>query len=166
MTNILGIDPGSSRMGYGLIEQQGSKLKLVKAGTLEIKEKDVNQKLLALASGLKALLKTVKPDLVAVEKIFFSKNVKTAIEVAQARGIIILITLQNQIPLIELTPQQAKQAVTNYGGADKKAVAKMVSIILERPLLKVLDDTTDALALAIAASSMYTHKYLKNLKVE
>lgn len=150
---ILGIDPGSSRIGFGLIEKQGSKLRFLKAGTLEIKESDPNQKLFYLAKSFKKLLARSKPQLLGVEKIYFSKNIKTAIEVAQARGVIILLTLENQIPLVELSPQQAKQAVTNYGAADKKAVAKMVSLILNRPLFKELDDATDALAIAIAAAN-------------
>ena len=156
MVKILGIDPGSSRLGYGLIEKQGSQLRFLKAGTLEIKEHDLNQKLLYLATDFKKLLASSKPHLVVVEKIYFSKNVKTAIEVAQARGVIIFLTMDRQIPVLEISPQQAKSAVTNYGAADKKAVAKMVSILLKRPSLYKLDDTSDALAIAIAGAGLTT----------
>lgn len=156
MTKILGIDPGSSRLGYGLIEKQGSQLRFLRAGTLEIKERDLNQKLLYLANDFKRLLTNSKPQLVVIEKIYFSKNVKTAIEVAQARGVIIFLTMDHKIPILEVSPQQAKSAVTSYGAADKKAVAKMVSILLKRPLLDKLDDTSDALAIAIAGSGLTT----------
>ncbi|MEK9183960.1 MAG: crossover junction endodeoxyribonuclease RuvC [Patescibacteria group bacterium] len=152
---ILGIDPGSSRIGYGLIEKTGQKLKLIRADTLEIKEKDPNQKLLYLAADFKKLLEECKPDLLGIEKIFFYKNVKTAIEVAQARGVLVLLTLQRGIPLVEFTPQKVKKATTNYGSADKQAVAKMVSLLLNEPQTKRLDDTTDAIAIAITAANNY-----------
>jgi len=152
---ILGIDPGSSRLGYGLIEKRGSQLKFLKAGTLEVEESDPNQKLLYLAKDLKKIMANFRPSLVAIEKIYFSKNVKTAIEVAQARGLIIFLVLDQQIPIVEISPQQAKSAVTSYGAADKGAVAKMVSLLLNRPNLKELDDATDALAIAIAGAGLY-----------
>lgn len=154
---ILGIDPGSSRTGYALIERQGSQLKLLQAGTIEIKTRNPNEKLFYLAKDFKKLLQKTKPNLVAVEKLFFTKNIKTGIEVAQARGVIMAaaleyLSLKIQNSLVEYTPQQIKQAVTNYGAADKKAVAKMVAIILGQPQLKALDDTTDAIAIAITAA--------------
>ena len=150
---ILGIDPGSSRIGYGLIEKTGQKLKLIRADTLIIREKDPNQKLFYLAIEFKKLLEECEPDLLAIEKIFFYKNVKTAIEVAQARGVLVLLTLQKQIPLVEFTPQKVKKATTNYGASDKQAVAKMVSLLLNEPQIKRLDDTTDAIAIAITAAN-------------
>lgn len=156
---ILGVDPGSSRTGYGLIEKQGSNLKLIRAGVLEIKETDPGQRLFYLGKDFERLLKKLKPDVVAIEKIFFTKNVKTAIGVAQARGLLIYLTAKRQIPITEYTPNQAKQAVTNYGSADKKAVAKMVAIILGQPKLNMIDDATDAIALAITASQSYPHRY-------
>lgn len=146
---ILGIDPGSSRCGYGLIEKDGSKITLIKAGLIEIKESDINQKLLYLSNDYKKILQKNKPNIVGIEKIFFSKNTKTAIEIAQARGVLILETLKRALPIIEFTPQEIKQGVTNYGSADKKAVAKMVKIILNQPNLNVIDDVTDAIAVAI-----------------
>jgi len=150
---ILGVDPGSSRCGYGLINKEGSKLSYIKAGLIEVKESDINQKLLYLASDFKKILEQNRPELVAIEKIFFSKNIKTAIEVAQARGVLILETLRQKIPIIEFTPQEIKQAVTNYGSADKKTVAKMVNVILCRQDTYVVDDISDAVAIAIAAAN-------------
>lgn len=150
---ILGVDPGSSRCGYGLIKKDGSKLSFIKAGLIEIKESDINQKLFYLANDYKKILQQTKPDLVGIEKIFFSKNIKTAIEVAQARGVLILETLRQKISIVEFTPQEVKQAVTNYGSADKKAVAKMVNIILNRQNINVIDDVSDAIAVAITAAN-------------
>lgn len=153
---ILGIDPGSSKCGYGLIEKNGSKLTFIKAGLLENKESNINQKLLYLGRDFQNLLEKEQPDIIAVEKIYFSKNIKTAIEVAQARGVLIFQSLKKALPLLEFTPLQIKQTVTNYGKADKKAVAKMVKIILNQPHLKIIDDATDALAVAITAAN-FTH---------
>ena len=153
---ILGIDPGSSRCGYGLIEKRGSQLKLLQAGLIEIKETDSSQRLFYLGKDFERLLKKLKPDWVAIEKIFFTKNVKTAIEVAQARGLLIYLTTKYQIPITEFTPNQVKQAITNYGAADKKAVAKMVRLILGKRELKKNDDTTDALAVAITTAGLST----------
>ncbi len=156
---ILGIDPGSSRTGWGLIEKQGSHLKLLAAGAIEIKTKNPNQKLFYLAKDFQKLLQKTRPEAVVVEKLFFTKNIKTGIEVAQARGVIIAGILNFGADLLEYTPQQIKQAVTNYGGADKKAVAKMTALILGQPRLKVLDDTSDAIAIAITGAGGYPQKY-------
>ena len=89
----------------------------------------------------------------AIEKIYFSKNVKTAIEVAQARGVLILETLKKALPLVEYAPQEIKHSVTNYGSADKKAVAKMAAILLNQPKFNEVDDVTDAIAIAITAAA-------------
>lgn len=149
---ILGVDPGSSRCGFGLIEKEGSRLNFLTAGLIENKESDINYKLFYVARDFDKILLEFQPDLVAIEKIFFSKNVKTAIEVAQARGVLILQTLKRKIQITEYNPQQIKQAVTSYGMADKKSVAKMVALLLRMPSLNVIDDTTDALAIAITAA--------------
>jgi len=155
---ILGVDPGSSRCGYGLIEKNGSKLKLIDYGLIEIKEKDINHKLTLLGHDYKKVLKDLKPDLVAIEKIFFSRNVKTAIEVAQARGVLIYLTLKEQLPITEHNPQEIKLSVTGYGLSDKKAVAKMAYAILQIPPLKVIDDVSDAIAISITAASLTRNK--------
>ena len=156
---ILGIDPGSSRTGWGLIEKQGGNLKLLDAGIIEIKTKNPNEKLFYLTRDFQKLLQKTKPKVVAVEKLFFTKNIKTGIEVAQARGVIIAAILNFGADLLEYSPQQIKQAVTNYGGADKRAVAKMTALILGQRQLKVLDDTTDAIAAAITGAQSYPHRY-------
>lgn len=156
---ILGVDPGSSRVGYGLINDRP--LSLIASGVIDIKEKNPNQKIIKLAAKYEDVLEKFKPDLVAIEKLFFSRNVKTGLEVSQARGVLVYLTLKSKVALTEYGPMQVKQTITNYGLADKKAVAKMVSIILKIPPIKGLDDISDAIAIAItAANSSQYDKYL------
>ena len=151
---ILGIDPGSARVGYGLINKKGHNLKFLKAGLLKISAKDKNQRLLDLEKSFSQLIKKEKPDLVAIEKLYFVKNLKTALEVGQSRGVLVLIIVKNKLPLIEISPSEAKLIVSGDGHASKKAVAKMVGYCLKINTAGQIDDATDALALAIAAGSM------------
>lgn len=148
---ILGIDPGTSRIGYGLINDRP--LKLIDYGVLEIKEK-TNKKFLYLAEEFERLIENLSPDLAAIEKIYFAKNQKTAIEVAQARGIMMFLLMKTNIPVAEYGPQEIKRAVTNYGLADKKAVAKLVGKMLGVENLKGYDDASDALAISITAANL------------
>jgi len=151
---VLGIDPGSKRIGYGLIEKTGGKLKLIEANLL------VHPKnLLEIKNQVSFLIEKFSPESLAVEKVFFSKNQKTALEVSEARGVIILSALEKNLPIREFTPNEVKSAVAGYGLANKKAVAKMVRLTLNEPTLKVIDDVSDALAIAITATS----KLLKTL---
>lgn len=149
---ILGIDPGSTRIGYGLIEKSGSNLKFLRAGLLKINSKDKCERLVDLEKSFSALLKKEKPNQIVMEKLYFVKNQKTGLEVAQSRGILTLLITKNKIPLLELTPLEIKQGVTGYGMADKKAVAKMVAKILKIDKINNYDDATDALAAAITGS--------------
>ena len=151
---ILGVDPGSSRTGYVLITDRP--LKLVASVIIDLKEKSLNQKILKLANQYEKILTELRPDLVAIEKIFFAKNTKTAIEVAQARGVLIYLTVKNKIGCTEYTPMQVKQSITNYGLADKKAVIKMVAAILKIEPIKGFDDISDAIAIAITACNFYS----------
>ena len=145
---VLGIDPGSKRIGYGLIEKTGGKLKLIEANLL------VHPKnLLEIKNQVSFLIEKFSPESLAVEKVFFSKNQKTALEVSEARGVIILSALEKNLPIREFTPNEVKSAVAGYGLASKKAVAKMVRLTLNEPTLKVIDDVSDALAIAITATS-------------
>ncbi|MEK7451630.1 MAG: crossover junction endodeoxyribonuclease RuvC [Patescibacteria group bacterium] len=156
---ILGIDPGSSRAGYGLIEKEKSGLKFLKAGLLKVSAKDKNQRLVDLEKSFSDLLKKEKPDLAVLETIYFMKNLKTAVEVAQARGVLTLTIVKHKIPLLECSPLKIKQGVTGYGRADKKAVAKMVSKILKINNPGWLDDVTDALAAAIIGAHQKSPKF-------
>jgi len=150
---ILGIDPGSSRIGYGVIEKNpGKTLRLVKAGVIEIKTKNKAGKYTALALHLEKILKKYKPDAAAVEKLYFSKNQKTAMEVAGAIGVIIYIVSKAGLPLHEYAPQEIKKAMTGFGSADKTAVAKMALALLNIENIPGPDDVSDAVAIAITAA--------------
>lgn len=152
---ILGIDPGSTRVGYGLIKKEKNNLKLIKSGLLRIYSQDKIQRLLEIEKETLSLIKNTKPDLVVLEKIFFMKNLKTALEVSQSRGVLTLIIAKHKIPLLELAPSEIKMAVAGYGQADKKAVARMVAASLKLKIqdIKGPDDVTDAIAAAIAGSN-------------
>ncbi len=151
---ILGIDPGNVRAGYGLIKKEGSRFVHLKSGLIKIPPRaDLGTQLLALEKDLTKLLEEVRPDVVGIEKIFISKNKKTGVFVAQARGLILKIIAEYGLKLVELTPPSIKLSVTGYGRADKKAVAKMVGMFLNIETAGLIDDETDALAAAIAASS-------------
>ncbi len=148
---ILGIDPGTTRIGYGLIEKNGG-LKLIDYGVIETKNGDQKNKLLALASDLRKLIKKHKPVVAGIEKLYFSKNQKTALAVAEARGVITLIIAEAGISIVEFGPNEIKSAVTGYGASDKEAVRKIVALSLKIDSVEGFDDASDALAIAIRAS--------------
>jgi crossover junction endodeoxyribonuclease RuvC len=148
----LGIDPGSRRIGYGVVKCDGRATTFIAAGILEIKTTDDISALEETKKGVDALIKKYKPDVMAIEKLFFAKNTKTALAVAQARGVILLATKERGIRIKEYTPNEVKSGVAGYGFADKKAVLKMVRLILNKQDLKVIDDASDALALAILST--------------
>ena len=148
----LGIDPGSHRVGYGVVS--GNKnISLITYGVIEVRDKKPEQAILKIAQAITKLIKKHQPSVVGVEKIFFSKNVKTGISVAQTRGAILSEIAKANIVVKELSPSEIKLAVTGYGLADKKAVAKMVSHILKVEKIHGFDDASDALAIAITAST-------------
>ena len=149
---ILGIDPGTATTGFGVI-QTTPKLCWVAHGTIDTpKDKPSQERLLILEQGLTQLFKKYRPELLCVERLFFFKNLKTALPVSEARGIVLLVTARNKLPLKELTPLQAKMAVTGYGRAQKNQVQRMVQHILGLDAPPRPDDAADALALAIAIS--------------
>lgn len=145
----LGIDPGTRRIGYGVVDSQNGKAQFVSAGIFKITATEDVAALEETKQEIDRLLAEYQPDVVAIEKLFFAKNQKTAIAVAQARGVILLATKECSVRIREYTPNEVKLGVTGYGFADKKAVLKMVRLILNKSDLKVIDDASDALALAI-----------------
>ena len=150
----LGIDPGSRRIGYGIVEKKDDNtLRFVAAGTLEIASADDVAALAETKKGLAALIKKYKPDVMGIEKLFFAKNQKTAMAVSQARGVLLLGAHEANVPIREYTPNEIKLGITGYGFADKKAILKMVRLILGKHDLKVIDDASDALAGAIMAAN-------------
>ena len=148
----LGIDPGTRRIGYGIVRNERGVLQFVAAGILKIESSDDPGALVETKREVDILIKKYKPGTVAIEKLYFAKNQKTAIAVAQARGVILLAACESNVPIREYTPNEVKLGVTGYGFADKKAVLKMVRLMLGKQDLKIIDDASDALALAILAS--------------
>ena len=164
---ILGIDPGFGRMGFGMIEKLGSSLKLIDYGCVETDtKKTFAERLCGLAAELRQIIKKNQPDLVAVEELFFFKNLKTAINVAQARGAIILLAQEAGAPIMELTPLQIKQSLSGYGRAEKQQVQKMVQVILKLKEKPRPDDAADALAAAIAAAAYYRPLPIEGLRTK
>lgn len=153
-TIILGIDPGTIRIGYGLIRKEGEDLKYVQSGLINIHRDKKENQLLELEKNFLKLLYKTRPNLAGIEKLYFVKNKKTALDVAQARGVIIAALAKSKTPFIEVAPTQVKLAATGNGRASKEAVAKMIclNLGLDRTNKKI-DDVTDALAVAIAVSS-------------
>ncbi len=149
----LGIDPGTRRIGYGLVENHGQDLIFIAAGIIDITADNDIGALEQTKQGLDEVIKKYKPDVMGIEKLFFAKNTKTALAVAQARGVILLSVKERNIKIKEYTPNEVKQGVTGYGFADKKAVAKMVRMILKKDDLKIIDDASDALAIAILSTT-------------
>ncbi|AHF07483.1 crossover junction endodeoxyribonuclease RuvC [Desulfitobacterium metallireducens] len=147
---ILGIDPGTAIMGYGLIEKQGNRLiPITYASWRTPAHIPMSERLLMLYTEMKAFIEAHRPEQVAVEELFFNRNTTTAISVGQARGVVLLAAAQAGIPVYEYTPLQVKQAVVGYGKADKKQVQQMVRALLGLNEIPKPDDTADALAIAI-----------------
>src|SRR5215211_7749329 len=147
---VLGIDPGTAAMGWGVIESRSGRLRMIDAGCLTTKpDAALPQRLLAIHGLLDELLGLHKPDLMAVERLFFSKNVQTAFGVGQARGVVLLAAAQADVPVREATPSEVKLAVTGHGRAEKDQVGRMVAVCLGLAAPPHPDDTADALAIAI-----------------
>lgn len=147
---IMGIDPGIAIVGFGFIDKQGSKLSPVQYGSIQTEAgTDPGIRLKQVYDAAVQLLDRYKPDAVAVEKLFFNRNVTTAFSVGQARGVLVLAAVQNGIPVAEYTPLQVKQAVVGYGKAEKKQVQEMVRMFLKLSVVPKPDDVADALAVAI-----------------
>lgn len=149
---ILGLDPGTTRGGYGVIQNGAGGPRLIDAGILKVPPGGDKADILeAIRNGVVALCVKHRPNIVAIEKLFFAKNRKTALAVAEARGVMLMAARETGATIREYSPNEVKMAVTGYGSADKKAVLKMVRLILRTPDLKVIDDASDALAIALTA---------------
>jgi crossover junction endodeoxyribonuclease RuvC len=153
---ILGIDPGTATTGFGVIDYQKKNKKQIVCldyGIIQTSPKQsAGERLIQINSGLNEIIKKYKPEMAAVESLFFFKNLKTAMPVSQARGVIIYTLSKKNVPFIELTPLQAKTSVTGYGKATKNQVQKMVQNLLNLEKLPKPDDAADALALAICCT--------------
>ncbi|HYH36460.1 MAG TPA: crossover junction endodeoxyribonuclease RuvC [Candidatus Saccharimonadales bacterium] len=150
---IIGIDPGTGILGFGVIEVERGKSKLVDAGVIRtpVKEDDAIR-LQTIFDELTEIIKETKPAQMSVEKLFFAQNVTTAMTVAQARGVVLLCGKQAGLGIFEYTPLQIKQALTGYGRAEKKQIQEMVRVVLQLKETPKPDDCADALAAAITHS--------------
>jgi len=160
---ILGIDPGLATLGYGVIEADNQKRRLIQYGTLTTPAgQPMPQRLRAIYQGMNQLMDIYQPEDVAFEELFFSKNITTGMAVSAARGVALLAVVQRTDNLYEYTPMQIKQAVTGYGGADKHQVQQMVKILLNMKEIARPDDAADAIAVALThANSMNMKKMFK-----
>ena len=160
---ILGIDPGLATLGYGVIEADNQKRRLIQYGTLTTPAgQPMPQRLRAIYQGMNQLMDIYQPDDVAFEELFFSKNITTGMAVSAARGVALVAVVQRTDNLYEYTPMQIKQAVTGYGGADKHQVQQMVRMLLNMKEIARPDDAADALAVALThANSMHMKKMFK-----
>jgi crossover junction endodeoxyribonuclease RuvC len=147
---VLGIDPGTAALGYGVIDRTGSRLRAIDHGAFHTpSDLTLPERLLAIHSFLQDLIELHAPALLGVERIFHSRNVQTALAVGHARGVVLLAAAEHDIEVREATPSEVKLAVTGYGGADKAQVAAMVATILGLSEIPTPDDAADALAIAI-----------------
>ena len=162
---ILGLDPGLAILGFGIIDEEGNKLKLVDYGIIN-SEPNISfpERLKLLYDDLNFLINRYKPEIVAVEELFYNKNATTAIKVAQARGVQVLCCKNHDLPLYEFTPLQVKQTITGYGRADKKQVQLMVKNLLNMDHMPQPDDAADAIAIAICLS--FAGKFKEQYRME
>lgn len=152
---IIGIDPGTGIMGFGVIDVTKDKIKLVDAGVITTPANtDHSERLEDIFDSLTAIIAETQPDEMSIEKLFFSQNITTAMTVAEARGVALLVGRKAKLPVSEYTPQQIKQSLTGYGKADKKQVQEMVRLQLGLHEVPKPDDCADALAAAITHSLM------------
>ncbi len=147
---ILGIDPGFGRTGIGVVDMKSGNSVHVFHDVIETpKEHDFGVRLLAVRDELRDVIAKFKPDTAAVEQLFFSNNAKTAMKVGMARGVVLLTLQEMSVPFVELTPNQVKQGIAGWGGADKKQVQEMVARLLKLKEIPKPDDAADALAIAM-----------------
>lgn len=150
---ILGIDPGMAIVGYSLVDYVNDKYLLETSGSIQTDKSETDsERLLEIFNDLSSICETLNPDCAAIEKLYFFKNQKTIIPVAEARGVIMTVLQKYDIPSYEYTPIEVKQVLTGYGRATKKEVEQMVKITLEKDDLPKLDDTIDSIAIAICHS--------------
>ncbi len=146
---ILGIDPGIAITGYAILSCENDEIKLIASGSVQTsKNKTVQERLAELFDDMTEIINKYKPDVASIEQLFYFKNLKTVIPVAQARGVIIMALAKNDVNIAEYTPLQVKQTITGFGRATKDEVKSMTALALNTEMPK-LDDTVDAIAIAL-----------------
>ena len=157
MVSILGIDPGTGIVGFGFLKADSKRLEVVDAGVIRTPAHEASEKrLLTIYDEINLLIKEFKPEWLRREKLFFSRNVTTAMAVSQSRGVIVLAAIQAGLQIAEYTPLQIKMAITGYGRADKKQMQEMVRVLLNLEAIPKPDDAADALAAAITHAQFIT----------
>ena len=159
---IIGIDPGSQKTGYGIVDYLGNRLRYVHSGCIHLgSTRPLPERLLLLSKGLEATLKEFHPEQGSVEKIFFGKNAQSALTLGHARGVVLLQLISAQLPIHEYTPLEVKQSVVGVGRASKEQIQHMVKILLNQKSRELQEDEADALAVAIthAHSNTYLQKH-------
>jgi len=147
---ILGIDPGFAITGYGFLNMEGNKFKVLDYGVISTNVNQLfSQRLLHIGDELGMLIEKYRPDAMAIEELFFNTNTKTAIQAAQGRGVAVYEASRRHMPVYEFTPLQVKQSITGYGRADKQQIQQMVKVLLNLESIPKPDDAADALAIAI-----------------
>jgi crossover junction endodeoxyribonuclease RuvC len=147
---IFGIDPGSDRTGYGCVETDGSRHRVVVSGAIaSAPGASFPEKLLKIHTGLTALLAECRPDCVAIENIFFANNARSALKLGHARGVAMLAAIEAGLPVAEYTPAEIKRAVVGYGRAEKHQIQQMMKLVLGLDEIPSPHDAADALAVAI-----------------
>ena len=161
---VLGIDPGYATIGFGVVEKDKNCNRVIDYGIISTpKDKTLPERLCMISEGINALIEKYKPDAVAVEELFFARNVTTALGVAHARGVILVSAMQGCGKLFEYTPLQIKQALTGYGRADKNQMKQMVKMLLCLKKLPAPDDAADALAVALC--HIQTNRFTGRFKI-
>ena len=162
---IMGIDPGLATMGYGIIEANRGESRLIQYGTINTAAGEpMPQRLRAIYMGVQQLMDIYRPDEVAFEELFFSKNITTGMAVSAARGVALLAVVEKTDNLYEYTPMQIKQAITGYGGADKHQMQHMVKLLLHMKEIARPDDAADAIAVALTHANSQHAKHLFRIK--
>ena len=149
---VIGIDPGTTRIGYGVVEYNKSRLTCLAYGTIGKEKIDRFDNLKGVETDLSEIIKKYKPNRAGIEKLFFFKNQKTVMGVSEMRGVLLLTLAKNNLPIFEFTPPQVKQAISAYGKAEKGQVQRMVQLLLNLKEPIKPDDAADALALAISGA--------------
>ena len=159
---VLGIDPGSRLLGFGIVSKSGTSLRSHGHGTLRFNTKvEANERLLEIYQGVRALIQEYKPTHVAIEKVFFAKNVVSALKLGQARGVAILAITEAGLPVFEYSPNAVKQAIVGFGHADNDQVARMITKLL---VVKEFESADSSDALAIAICHLHTYSYTNRIQ--
>lgn len=158
---VLGFDPGYGTLGFGVIDKEGNRYRVISYGTIVTPKSDTfSDRLHYIGEQIELIIDKFVPDEIAIEELFFQKNVKTAIKVAEARGVILYISSQKCKKIYEYTPLEVKQSITGYGKAEKKQIQEMLKILLKLDKIPKPDDAADALAIAL--THLQTNKNLLN----